>query len=74
MRVVRAERVADGWSVAGLAPMSEVVMLGDLPDMPEPLRTHLAVLLAAPVEFYDAVLGRRVSEDIFWVNTGADDG
>jgi len=73
-RIVRVERLDTGWSVAGLAPMSGAVTLGDLPDMPEPLRTHLAVLLTAPVKFYDEVLGRRVSEDIFWVNTGADDG
>ena len=72
MRVTRVERLDAGWSVSGLAPTSEGVVVMRFPDLPDVLQTHLAVLLTAPVHFYDDGLGRRVSEDIFWVNT--DDG
>jgi len=75
MGIARIERLEDGWSVMGLAPhTNNPETHGCLADLPEPTRSHLAVLLIAPVQFYEAQIGRRVSEDIFWVNTGADDG
>lgn len=58
----------------GLAPLDEPLFFDDVSDMPEPLGPRLAVLLTTPVWYYDPVIGRHTSEDVFWVYTGAGDG
>ena len=42
----------------------------DLEDMPEPLRTNLAILLPCDVDTSLPLVGRRIATDIFWVYGG----
>ena len=74
MSIVRVERFEEGWIATGLAPLREALCFDSVDDMPEPLRSRVAVLLTTPPKFYNDTIGRRVTEDIFWVHIGADDG
>lgn len=70
MSIIRVERCDDVWLVTGLSPAEvEAVKVRDLQELWEPLRSRLAILLTAPVDFYEQSIGRRINENVFWVNT-----
>ena len=70
-RLERAGVVRDGdaweydvWQVG--AGMNVVTC--EFENLAQGIKEPLAVLLTAPVGYYNAQIGRRVTEDIFWVH------
>lgn len=78
MRIVRLERTGlDTWTARELTSdtlsKSPPVMQGAIstPVLPEEARAKLAVLMVAPVGFYNPDIGSRSSDDVFWVYLNA---
>lgn len=68
MSMARVERCPEGWGVVSPFEIHEpYTVYAGIDDVPLGIREHLAVLLTAPVGFHDAVVGRRISDDVFWV-------
>jgi hypothetical protein len=67
MALSRVYREDGRWAVL---PPSEFlsVYYDEFEDMPEPLRTNLAILLPCALDTSLPGIGRRISDDIFWVH------
>lgn len=66
MSVARVERYEDGmWSMYVYPDQSSERLKMD--EMPVEVRDHLCILLTAPLGFRDETIGRRLTDNVFWV-------
>lgn len=67
MLTCRAYHLPDGgWEVTGRDD-TEPKYYVSLDSVPPPARDKLSVLMIASVGFRDESIGRRVSDDVYWV-------
>lgn len=64
-RVTRVYREGAEWVV--MHGLETPERYADIVDTPDKIRASLAALTTAPVGFYNPAVGRRISDDVFWV-------
>lgn len=69
-QMVRVCREANRWVVIETDDSYVIHHFAKLVDMPEPLRSNLAVLNAAAEPINIPEMGRRISAEVFWVYSG----
>lgn len=69
--IARIERCKGGWAVSDMYGNEKLTSCFGRPtlheEIPADYAASLAVLLTAPVGFFHKGIGRRVSEDVFWI-------
>lgn len=63
----RVYREDDTWVVLNCDGFGVYQTYSHLEAMPEPLRSHLAVLNASAEPIHISDIGQRINSDIFWV-------